>query len=82
MRCQAENREDAALDSLLSPAANAALQAHLAAAAAAAAAPASMVWSPCLLLHTVLGSAALVLLLSWGAWPSPGCMSQSCCKSI
>ena len=50
MRCQAENREDAALDALLSPAANAALQAHLAAAAAAAAAPASMVWSPCLLL--------------------------------
>lgn len=38
MRCQAENREDAALDALLSPAANAALQAHLAAAAVASAA--------------------------------------------
>ena len=61
MRCQAENREDAALDALLSPAANAALQTHLAAAAAASAVPASKVWSPCLLLHTELGSACFAL---------------------
>lgn len=46
---QAENREDAALDALVDPAANAALQEHLAAAALASAAPAAMVWSSCLL---------------------------------